>query len=193
MNALLDEFPTEYDGYLIRTDYRIGVQMRLAAEDTDLDDFEKISVMKSLLFGNGVPPLNEALKGILWFLKCGEEREDENGEETAQDGDLEATEGKRSNFSFEVDSFRLWTAFKKTFGVDLNTARLHWFEFCAMLQDLNECAFTSVIEIRDKDLSKVPKSQQGEYAKLKERYALPQKYTEEEQAKIDEFFAALGE
>ena len=62
-----------------------------------------------------------------------------------------------------------------------------------MLQDLNECAFTSILEIRDKDLSRVPKQQWGEYARLKERYALPQKYTNEEQEKINEFFALLGE
>lgn len=191
MNALLDEFPTEYDGYLIRTDYRIGVQMRLAAEDTELSDSEKVSVLISLLYGNGAPPIEKALNGVVWFLKCGDEEEPAEDKEEPQDANSEATGANQSNFSFEVDSFRLYTAFKKTYGVDLNTARLHWFAFCAMLQDLNECAFTNILEIREKDLSKVPKQQRGEYARLKERFALPQKFTPEEQEKINEFFSLL--
>ena len=35
-NLLLDALPTEYEGYLIRTDYRIGIQISQALEDEEL-------------------------------------------------------------------------------------------------------------------------------------------------------------
>ncbi len=198
-NFLLDPLPDEYEGYLIRTDFRIGIQMRLAFEDNDLTTEEKAMVAINLLFGNGAPEdIEKALNGVLWFLKAGDDREADGNGDTRNSGDYEAQNddgddsgGEQSNFSFDYDAMRIYTAFKRTYGVDLTTARLHWFEFVAMLQDLGECAFTSIVEIRAKDLGKVPKAQQGEYARLKERYALPQTFTEEEEAKINAFFDLL--
>ena len=40
-NAMLDRLPEDYNGWLIRTDYRIGVQIQLCISDPDLTDAEK--------------------------------------------------------------------------------------------------------------------------------------------------------
>lgn len=43
-NLLLDALPTEYEGYLIRTDYRIGIQISQALEDEELEPYERIGI-----------------------------------------------------------------------------------------------------------------------------------------------------
>ena len=50
-NVLLDPFPDNYEGYLIRTDFRIGVQIALALADDDLADTEKAAMALYLLYG----------------------------------------------------------------------------------------------------------------------------------------------
>ena len=46
-NLLLDALPAEYEGYLIRTDYRIGIQISQALEDEELEPYEKIGIALS--------------------------------------------------------------------------------------------------------------------------------------------------
>ena len=70
-NLLLDALPAEYEGYLIRTDYRIGIQISQALEDEELEPYEKIGIALSLLYGNGIPPADIAYAGLRWFLNAG--------------------------------------------------------------------------------------------------------------------------
>lgn len=199
MNILLDALPDEYHGYLIRPDFRIGAQICIALEDNELTNNEKAEIAISLLFGNGAPPIQEAINGVQWYLKGGVEKPPEDGENEPHGANNAATEGENEddgdgarNFSFEVDAGRIYTAFRRAYGIDLNTAQLHWFAFLDMLRDLPDCAFTQVIEIRTKNMGDVPKAQRGRYARLKEKYALPEVYTVEEQEKIDEFMTAFN-
>ena len=68
-NAMLDRLPEDYNGWLVRTDYRIGVQIQLCISDPDLTDSEKTWTALNLLYGRGVPPdLQTALDGLSWFL-----------------------------------------------------------------------------------------------------------------------------
>ena len=50
-NAMLDRLPEDYCGWLIRTDYRIGVQIQLCISDPELSDSEKTGTALSLLYG----------------------------------------------------------------------------------------------------------------------------------------------
>ena len=47
-NMLLDRLPSSYKGYLIRTDYRIGIQISLALDDPDLSDNDRVWVAQIL-------------------------------------------------------------------------------------------------------------------------------------------------
>ena len=175
-NAMLDHLPEDYKGWLIRTDYRIGVQIQLCISDLELDDSEKTWTALSLLYGKGVPPdFQTALDGLSWFLSCGNPTP--AGE--ADDGP--------PLYSFEQDSGRIVSAFRKVFGIDLSRKKLHWFEFISMLGDLGGTAFTSVIDIRSTDPSEVDKKKRAEFIRMKKRFALSAEYTPEEQAAIEEF------
>lgn len=189
-NALLDAFPDNFEGYLIRTDFRIGVQIALAANDDSLTDSEKVAVALRLLYGAGAPrDINLALQGISWFMSGGESAS--QGDSIDED-DGDESESSEDAFDFDYDAMRLQTAFRKAYGIDLNKTKLHWFEFRALLSDLGECAFTSVVEYRTKDLNGLPPKQRNEYAKLKRKYALPRRLSDEEAEKVQSFMSALS-
>ena len=179
-NAMLDRLPEDYNGWLIRTDYRIGVQIQLCISDPDLSDSEKTWTALNLLYGNGIPPdIQVALDGLSWFLSCG-------SPSASKDGD-----GEAPLYSFEYDAGRIVSGFRKVFGIDISRERLHWFEFISMLGDLSGTAFTSVIDIRSTDPSDVDKKRRAEFIRMKNRFALSGEYTPEEQAEIDAFLERL--
>lgn len=178
-NAMLDRLPEDYNGWLIRTDYRIGVQIQLCLSDTELSDSEKTGTALHLLYGNGIPDIQTAIDGLSWFMSGG------------NPSTLDADDGEAPAYSFEIDSSRIVSAFRKTFCIDISRERLHWFEFLAMIGDLEGTAFTSVIDIRTTDASEVDKKKRSEFLRLKKRFALSSQYTEEEQAEIEEFMSRL--
>lgn len=178
-NAMLDRLPEDYQGWLIRTDYRIGVQIQLCISDPELSDSKKTGTALSLLYGNGIPDLQTAIDGLSWFMSggCPTQGEEADNEPPA--------------YSFEYDAGRIVSAFRKVFHIDISRERLHWFEFLNMIRDLSGTAFTSVIDIRTTKESDIDKKRRAEFMRMKRRFALPSQYTEEEQEAIDEFMERL--
>ena len=171
-NPLLDRLPEDYNGWLIRSDFRIGVQIQLCIADPELDDCDKTAVALGLLYGNGVPDFQTAVEGLRWFLACGNPANEES------DGPQDAV------FSFEQDAPRIVSAFQKVFGRDISRERLHWFQFVPMLGDLAGTAFTSVIDIRTTNAASICEKKRAEFRRMQKRFALAEQYTREEQAEI---------
>lgn len=172
-NALLDRLPEDYNGWLIRTDYRIGVQIQMCVSDPALTDSEKTGTALWLLYGNGMPDTKTAISGLSWFMSCGDPKPAEEDEGPAV-------------YSFEYDAGRIASGFRKVFGLDITRERLHWFQFVPMLADLSGTAFTNVIDIRTTDEKDVAKERRAEFLRMKKRFALPrQDWTPEEDEKIN--------
>lgn len=68
MNPMLDGYPDNYDGYLIHTDFRIGIQICQCLSDEELSEYERIATALYLLYGKGVPDAGTAQKGLSWFI-----------------------------------------------------------------------------------------------------------------------------
>ena len=51
-NVLMDELPTEWEGYQVNTWFQIGIQVYQVYEDDGLSDFEKNDLIIQLLFSN---------------------------------------------------------------------------------------------------------------------------------------------
>lgn len=173
-NFLLDSLPEDYEGYLIRTDYRVGIQISQALEDEDLTLQERLAVAFSLLYGNGVPPTETAYQGLKWFLNGGNPLEQEDEQESAEEGEV----GIRF-FSFDYDAARLYSGFRRMYDIDLDKIPMHWFRFLALLGDLGECAFTQVAHYRTADVSKMDKETRRTYLMMRRKYGLPQPESEE--------------
>lgn len=178
-NIILDGFPEEFGGYLIRTDFRIGIQISEALNDVDLAEPEKMITALRLLFGSGIPSDRKlAESGLRWFMSGG----------NTDDGSAYASP---PTFDFEQDNRLLYSAFKARFGIDLARERIHWFAFLAMLGDIGGCSLSEIIGIRGADISELRGEQQRKFAAMQERYRIKPKFSETELARIAEFEAKL--
>ncbi len=181
LNVILDGFPDEYKGYLIRTDFRIGIQISEALNDVNLAEPEKMMTAVRLLYGAGAPSdLRLASEGLRWFMSGG------------QPSDESVPDGKPPTFDFEQDNRFIFSAFRVRFGIDLTRERMHWFAFLAMLSDLGGCSLSDIIGIRGTDLSQLGDQQRKRYAQLQAKYRIKQQMSDGELARIAEFESELG-
>ena len=120
-NFLLDSLPEDYEGYLLRTDYRVGIQISQALEDDELSPQERLAVAFSLLYGNGTPPAEIAYQGLQWFLNGGNLPEQEEGQEDSGEEDP----GIRF-FSFDYDAARLYSGFLLCWETWANVPSHRW-------------------------------------------------------------------
>ncbi len=180
-NIMLDGLPTEYEGYLIRTDFRIGMQISEALNDVNLAETEKMATAMRLLYGNGMPrDSGIAEAGLHWYMSGG--APDENS----------CSDGKPPTFDFEQDNRLVYSAFRARYAIDLTRERLHWFAFLAMLGDMGGCSLSDIIGIRGMDISKMSGEQQKHYAALQQRYRIKPQISDAERAALAEFESKLG-
>ncbi|MCM1327259.1 MAG: bacteriophage Gp15 family protein [Bacteroidales bacterium] len=177
-NILLDRLPTEYEGFPIDSDFGVGIQILQALEDEELTEQEQIGTALSLLFPQDTPDAQTAIKGLLWFL-------------TDWNHDKHISEDKTKVTDYDIDQWRIYAAFRQVYGINLNTDRLHFWEFMGLLTNLPECAYTRVVDIRAKKITgKMSKEERSIYKKLKDAYSIEQKkvvkYTDTEKSAIDE-------
>lgn len=192
-NVLLDALPTEYEGFPIDSDFQTGIQIMQALDDEELTEQERIATALNLLFliddenGNPLPlpDMQTAIDGLVWFLT------DWNHDHNSKTDNTRVTD-------YDIDQWRIYSAFRQHYGINLNTDKLHFWEFMGLLTTLPECAYTRVIDIRAKKItSKMGKDEKKAYAELKKVYALEQpkevEYTDSQKEAIDEFDRMMEE
>lgn len=176
----MDRLPEEWEGIPIDSDYQTGIQMFWALEDEELTDEERIFFAGRLLFGKNMPKdMNKVVEAINWFL---------GGWNTDK---LPKGKTEKPVMDYQADQWRIWVAFLRQYNINVNRKKLHFWEFMALLRNLEECSFTRVIDIRTKVLdAKMSKEEQKYYREQKKIYELeskPKEYTEKEASDIDEF------
>lgn len=183
-NVMLDKLPTEYKGYPINSDFRIGIQMFQAIRDNELSEMEKMSKACELLFDvDGVteyPDMITMQDGVQWFLS-----------EWYTDNSVDEDKKDRKDMDYDIDQWRIFSAFLTQFGINLNKVDMHFWVFMGLLSTLEECAFTRIVDIRTKKIDpKMKPSDKEELRKVKERYALErveEEMTPQEKADYDAF------
>lgn len=183
-NVLYEPLPEEWNGYPINSYFQIGIQIYLAAEDKNLMDFERVETVKELLFPAEVPPPEEMQECIGWFLNgwC----HDRNPKEKE----------KRKLLDFNRDQWRIYADFRQIYGINLNEADLHWWEFMGMLWNMPErqSSFLQVIDIRRKKIkAKMSKEEKEAIRQAQYIYGLEdaedkkkREFSFEEKQKIDD-------
>ncbi len=189
MNILLGEAPTEWNGYMVNTDFRVGIRIMQAAEDAELYDTERFEIIMLLLFQNedgsvrDHPPVEQMGELIRWYLS-GWNMDGKSSEKQ-----------KKKTVDFDVDQWRIYADFLQAYRIDLSTAKMHFWTFCGLLWNLpaRSSSFMQVLEIRQKKIG--PKASAAERKAITEAqriYGLEQpeekkELTAEEVAKIDAF------
>lgn len=188
-NILLDELPEEWNGYPIDSDFQIGIQISQCLEDPALTDAEKLDTAADLLFvdESNRPYGMEAVQGIQWFLN--EFNHDHMTGKGRQDPKV---------MDFDMDQWRIYSAFRHQYGIDLNREKLHWFVFMGLLSSLDDCALTRVIEYRQKKITaKMSGEEKKQIQEIKKKYAIrpvqeEEELTEEEKTAEAEAVAAFN-
>ncbi len=191
-NILLDELPTEFEGYNVNTSFRVGIQISLMQDDPDLASNERVMLMTELLFGdedgkiNQLPDNETFMRCVEWFMSG-----------WYHDKTVEK-EDNRKLIDYDIDQFRIYADFISIYGIDLNTAELHWWAFQGLLWNMphERSAFLQAIELRTK---KPRKNASPEERKAIERghkiYDLDQpkiELTVEQEQKIDAYDKLFG-
>ena len=181
-NVILDRLPDNYKGYLIRTDFRIGMQIISCLKDEELTQEERYSISLNLLYGNSIPQdIKLAFKGLMWFLNLGEEEEE-----------IIKTNSKQKDvIDFEIDSSRIYSGFMSVLGIDLSKEKMHWFKFRYLLLELIKCHLSNVIDIRTQHTKDMSPKQKTELNRLKKIYSINKKEELERQKEIKQFLDSL--
>lgn len=160
-NILLDDYPTKWNEYEVDTDFRIGIMLSMAMTDKELSDMEKVAIIASLLFKDDFPEDSIQISECAqWFLN-----------EWTHDNHKKGS--SKEVMDFDADQGRIYSAFLSQYRIDLNTERMHFWKFMHLLTNLDECNFTRVVDIRNKDMnSKMTTEERKYYAKAKRTYAI---------------------
>ena len=145
--------------------------LELLLNDADLTEAEKVAGALTLAYESPVVDAGLALEQLIWFYKCG--REETAGSDAE---DAEAV------YSYEYDAEYIYAAFMGQYKIDLQSAKLHWWQFRALMRGLKEDnLFVKIMGYRAMKIPPdMPKEQKTFYTKMKKLYELPQSLTEQE-------------
>lgn len=181
VNILVDDLPTEYNGYLINYTFKSGILISECLNDKELkNDTERLYTSFRILFGRGIPPFQEAFEGLKWFLNGGK-----------------VTTNKKSSkklFSFIKDREMIFSAFMTKYNINLNKSNMHFFEFLSLFNDLDKTAFRRIVDLRSmtpKDMKNYSREQRLKINQLKEEFALEDDVPQEK-TKFDELLEKLN-
>lgn len=162
----------------IRSDYRAVLDVITALNDPDLTQQEKALVSIDIIFKDEIEPYayKEALEKIMWFIGGGE------------------TETEQGNKPVLVDwekDFKLIIApINKIIGCECRSIKyLHWWTFLSAYFEIGECAFATVVSIRNKKArgKKLEKWEQEYYRENRNTVDIKPKLSEDEKSALDFF------
>lgn len=179
INVLLDELPDGFECssgnfYRLNFDFRAGIQIQLCSEDPELSDVDKQLVIVSLMFEDENPKSQEDYAECFNYYINGWHHDNPGKKET------------RRLMDFDVDQWRIFSAFWSQYRINLNTAELHWWQFMGMLTSLEDCSYTRVIDIRHRTIEHdMDKKTKRALMEAKEVYELRQITTKEDADYMD--------
>lgn len=176
-NALPETVEVDGSVFNIRTDFRIGIQVSLAIQDTELDELEKIEKVITLYYVDSFPSdLEKAINAVIDFHIRKELTQSEWSPKSLK-------KVVDDTLDFDYDSDNVCADFQREYGLDLTdpTLYIHWWRFLALLNGLSDTSLIKTIASYrayqpDHD---EPKETRKERLKIKRAFALPPKTYEE--------------
>lgn len=87
-----------------------------------------------------------------------------------------------TSYKYSSDIGYVYSAFLQQYGINILTAKLHWFEYKSLFDSLTDATkFIQIVGYRTQDTSKMEKEQKREADKLKKLYQITDEDYEEEE------------
>lgn len=145
----------------VDTDFRVGVAIE--QESTALEP-DIVSLLNAFYLENIPRPVEEAVKRMIEFYSY----QDGGGEKNEESG----KPSKRA-YDFTQDADALLSSFLDSYGLDLSTAKIHWWTFKRLLCNLPpDTPFMRRMYYRTADTKKMSKSERKHVEKMRRLYAL---------------------
>lgn len=171
--------------YEINTDFRVAIECNAIAQ-SNIDDTERALAIIYKLFGDkgldNPQDYQTLLEKAKKYLSMGKEIEETNEE---------------PDMDFEQDMSYIIASFRSDYSINLNTEKLHWWEFYDLLNGLsnsdmgNCCVLNRIRNLRNMDLSEIKDAKEQEkIRKAQESVALKpkEKPKTERQKELDEYW-----
>ena len=189
MTYLIDGLPNTIDingrKIAINTDFRAWIKYEeIMLKEDEKAQNQVIEVIESCLLEEftltSLEELESLFDGFLWFYSLGK-KIDGIQSKTEEEKESEFA-GPSLVYSFEHDWTYIYSAFMECYNINLFTAKIHWWEFKALFEGLNQkCLFSRIMSFRSmKITSKMSKDEKKYYRTMKKIYALPDERTVEE-------------
>ena len=189
LRTSLVELPTalnvEDDSLPIAYDFRTWIKVDLIMKDHDIPDEAKLPLICQYIgvdlfhFSGSAEDL---WASIFNFYICDTPMKSSEG----------MTKSKDIAYRFDCEWWLIFAAFQQQYGLNLLTAKLHWFEFRALLDGLTETTeFIKVVQARLRDTSKLKGEERTQAEKLKRYWKVPDGNAEVEERDPHEIEAEL--
>lgn len=169
-NVLMGDLPEEWNGCGLNTDFRNGIRIIQVMGDEEFSTMERLEYATELLFEELPASREDCLQGLLWYLRGWN-----------QDGKVKEDKDDVIVMDYDIDQWRIYSAFLKQYQIDLSRAEMHFWVFMGLLTNLDECSFTRVVNVRTMKLdSKMPQKQREALKKAKQMYRIDQSGQEDD-------------
>ena len=150
--------------YPVNTDFRIMCRFEIAIQESDTAEIT--SAVSDFFIGDIPDNADLAVDAVLEFYLCGKQAE----------GGTSSDKNGRRCYDYNEDWKYFIAAFRQQYGIDLNIAQLHWWEFSALFSGLtDDTELIKIMQIRCTNLKDISdKKERDRIKKLQERYALKQ-------------------
>lgn len=92
------------------------------------------------------------------------------------------SQNEATSYKYSSDIGYVYSAFLQQYGINILTAKLHWFEYKSLFDSLTDATkFIQIVGYRTQDTSKMEKEQKREADKLKKLYQITDEDYEEEE------------
>ncbi len=164
----------------IRTDFRDILTIFEVIADADLSESEKAETMLDIFYPGfeemQVSDYSEALKQCIWFINGGSDKQNEQAGPKLMD--------------WEQDFPLIVAPVNRVLGKEIRAEKyLHWWSLLAAYQEIGDCTFAQVVNIRNKKFKgkRLDKSEQEFYKQNRDLVNFKHNYTEKEENTISKW------
>ena len=160
----------------VRTNFRVWMQIEQLFGDPETTSKERVLGALALAYEHPdeLTDIQEAMKGLLWFYRCGQPR-DPRMEKKAE------KVGVKRIYDYDQDAELFYAAFMEQYHIDLTSCEMHWWQFKALFHGLSDdVLLVKVMGYRNMSLSELDSKTRQRIAQLQAQYRLRTGMSEEE-------------